>query len=329
MYLAHTLFSDHVADALKLFFNYFLVAALFWVGSNLMRRERIAREAFASFAAGCVVIAALNVLGIAGRVVISDQAVRRTVFGQNADLLGANMALGLVVLMVLAFGPGRWWRVRVVTATAAAFVLAKSLMLVSSRGAIVGVAIGVLAFTVNTTNIRLFARNLAIALVASAALSVAVYRSGSMMKRYQKTFETGSLSGRERIYPEAWQMFLDRPLFGWGPVDATFEMGRRTAGDTIGQHNADGISANPARETHNLALEVLTSMGVAGAAPIFLCMALSILTAWAARTGPRGTAPLTLVMTVLILSMNINWAASKQLWIVLAYAASSRQLRTA
>jgi hypothetical protein len=32
-------------------------------------------------------------------------------------------------------------------------------------------------------------------------------------------------------------------------------------------------------------------------------------------------------MVVLIMSMNINWAASKQLWIVLAYAASSPQGR--
>ena len=131
-------------------------------------------------------------------------------------------------------------------------------------------------------------------------------------------------------------MFIERPVFGWGPIDANFELGTRTAGFTIGRHNADGISANPARETHNLGLEVLTSMGVAGAAPIFLCVALCVLTAWTARTGPRGTAPLTLVTVVLILSMNINWAASKQLWIVLAYAASSptvrrinRQLRAA
>jgi O-antigen ligase len=327
MYLAHTVFSDHVADSLKLFFNYLLVAVLFWVASNLMRRERIVREALASFAAGCVVIAAMNVLGIASRVVISDQAVRRTVFGQNADLLGANMALGLVVLMVLAFGTDRWWRLPVVAATAAAFVIAKSLMLVSSRGAIVGVAVGVLAFTLDTANVRSFARNLIIAILAAAALSAAVYRSGSMVKRYQKTFETGSMSGREQIYPEAWQMFADRPLFGWGPIDANFELGTRTAGYTIGQHNADGISANPARETHNLVLEVLTSMGIVGAMPIFLCVALSVLTAWFARTGPRGTAPFTLVMVVLIMSMNINWAASKQLWIVLAYSASSPQGR--
>jgi O-antigen ligase len=168
---------------------------------------------------------------------------------------------------------------------------------------------------------------LIIAILAAAALSAAVYRSGSMVKRYQKTFETGSMSGREQIYPEAWQMFADRPLFGWGPIDANFELGTRTAGYTIGQHNADGISANPARETHNLVLEVLTSMGIVGAMPIFLCVALSVLTAGFARTGPRGTAPFTLVMVVLIMSMNINWAASKQLWIVLAYAASSPQGR--
>jgi O-antigen ligase len=337
VYVAHTLFTEHVIEAAKLFFNYLLVAMLFWVGSNLMRRETVAREALASFVAGCTVAAVMNVLGIASRIVMSDQAVRRTVFGQNADLLGANMALGLVMLMVLTFGADRrFWRWRVVAAAAVSLILAKSLLLVGSRGAIVGVAVGVVAFTVQTGSIRSFARNLVVAILAAAALTVAISRSQSMLKRYQKTLDTGSMSGREQIYPEAWQMVVERPLLGWGPIDSNHELGSRTAGYTIGQHNADGISANPARETHNLPLEVLTSMGIVGALPLFLCLTVCIAGAWVARSGPRGTAPFTLLMVVLILSMNINWAASKQLWIVLAYAASSsgrrrigRQLRAA
>jgi O-antigen ligase len=325
MYLAHTLFSDHAGEALKLFFNYLLVVMLFWAGSNLMRHERVAREALVSFVAGCLAVATLNVFGIASRIVMSDQAVRRTVFGQNADVLGANMALGLVVLMVLTFRPhARLWRWAVVGASAIAIVIAKSLVLVGSRGSILGVAAGVLAFATHTGNIRTFARNVTIALLAAAALTVLIYRSGSMVKRYQKTLETGSMSGRERIYPEAWDMFLRRPIFGWGPIDNNYELGRRTAAYKIGQHNADGLSASPTRETHNLALEVLTSMGVAGALLFASCLGLCTYAAWTARRGPRGTAPLTIMAAVLILSMNINWAASKQLWVVLAYASASK-----
>ena len=143
------------------------------------------------------------------------------------------------------------------------------------------------------------------------------------MKRYEKTFETGSMSGREEIYPEAWRLFRERPLIGWGPIDTQYQLAMRTAGFTIGEHNADGLSASQSREMHNLLLEILASMGIVGGLPLLVCLAVSIAAAWNARAGPRGTAPFTLLAVALVLSMGINWSASKQLWFILAYATAS------
>ena len=50
--------------------------------------------------------------------------------------------------------------------------------------------------------------------------------------------------------------------------------------------------------------------------------------AWKARAGYHGTTPLALVTVVLVLSMDANWSASKQGWVLLAYAAASGQLST-
>ena len=323
-YVAHGLFSDHVPEVAKLFFNYLLVTILFWVGHNLMRSERVARGALVSFTAGCAVVAALNVAGIATRVVVSDQTARSIVFGQNADVLGANMALGLVMLMVVTFdGRQSIARPRVILGAVVALVIAKSLMLVGSRGAILGVVAGVVSFTCWSGNLRTFARNFGIAVAAGAALSIVVYRSDSLMKRYEKTFETGSMSGREEIYPEAWRLFAERPLFGWGPIDTQYELAMRTAGFTIGEHNADGVSASQSREMHNLLLEILASMGIVGGLPLLLCLVASFGAAWRARAGPRGTGPFTLLVVALVLSMGINWSASKQLWFILAFATAS------
>jgi len=308
-YVAHGLFSEHVPEVAKLFFNYLLVTMLFWVGHNLMRCERVARGALVSFTAGCASAAALNVAGVATRVVVSDQTARSIVFGQNADVLGANMALGLVMLMVVTFDRGQpLARPRVIFGALVAVVIAKSLMLVGSRGAILGVVAGVVSFSCGSGNLRTFARNLGIALAAAVALSVVVYRSDSLMKRYEKTFETGSMSGREEIYPEAWRLFWERPLFGWGPVDTQYELAMRTAGFTIGEHNADGLSASQSREMHNLLLEILASMGIFGGLPLLVCLVVSSRAAWRARAGPRGTGPFTLLVVALVLSMGINWS---------------------
>jgi O-antigen ligase len=324
LYFALGLFSEHFAEAAKLFLNYVLVAFLFWVGGNLMRRQTVACAALWSFVLGCALVATLNVLGIATRVVETDQTVRRIVFGQDANLLGGNMALGLVAVMALTFsGETKLMHPRLILGAGLAFPLAKSLMLAGSRGAIMAVVAGVLAFTFQTTNIRSFARNVVVALLAAAALTVVIYRSDSMLRRYQKTLSTGSMSGREQIYPEAWQMFSERPLLGWGPIDSNYELGMRTAGFSIGKHNADGQTAKADKDTHNLVLDVLTSMGLLGGLPLFVCLAVCACGAWKARAGQHGTTPLALVIVVLVLSMDANWSASKQGWIILAYAAAS------
>jgi O-antigen ligase len=334
MYVALGMFTEHVPEVAKMFLNYLLVTCLFWVGSNLMRNPHIARAALLSFVLGCATIAVMNVLGIATRLVFTDQTSRSVVFGQDANLLGGNMALALVMLMTLTFGQkGKLVQPRLIGAVLVAFVLAKSLMLAGSRGAILAVGAGVLAFTLQTGDIRSFAKNLAVAVLVAAALSVVLYRSDSMIKRYQRTLSTGNMSGREQLFPDAWQMFKERPLLGWGPIDNMYELGLRTAGFQFGKKNADGQSLLAARDTHNLILDVLTSMGIVGGAPLFVCLAVCVTSAWKARSGPLGTMPLALSVVVLILSMDANWSASKQGWTVLAFAAASgaaaprRQLR--
>src|SRR5436190_16270756 len=207
-YASLGLFSVHLGETAKLFLNYAIVACLFWIETNLLRRERLARGALWSFVLGCSVVATLNVLGIGTKVVESDDTTRRIVFGQDANLLGGNMALALVALMTLTFGGrSRLLQPRVIGSTAIAFVLAKSLMLAGSRGAVLALAGGVLAFGFQTLDIRAFARTFIVTAAVAASLIYVVYRSDSMMKRYTVTVESGSMSGREQIFPEAVKMF--------------------------------------------------------------------------------------------------------------------------
>lgn len=324
-----SLFSEHSSEAAKLFANYLQVVLLFWVGTNLMRIHAMAEAALWSFVAGCALIGLMNFLGIASQTVVSDLTSRQIVFGQDANRLGGNMGLGLLMLMTLVFKPHlKVIRPGTLLGIALAFVLAKSLMLAGSRGAITAVAVGVVAYAMRAPDARSFLKQAGVTLLIVAALSLVIYRSDSMMKRYGRTLNEGNMSGREDLYPEAWEMFRERPLLGWGPIDHNYELGLRTAGFELGEKNSDGRSLVLNRDTHNLVLDVLTSVGLVGGLPLFVCIAVCLISAWNARAGAAGTAPLVLSITVLALSMDTNWSASKQGWLVYAYAvASSRPLR--
>lgn len=319
MYLARMLFVDHFDEARRLSVNYVIVTLLFWTGSSLMARERIARLALFSFVLGCVGISMLTIVGTYSGALQG----RGMVLGQDANLLGGNMALGLMILMILTFGVENIWTPKTIGAVAIAALLAKAIVAAGSRGAILATAGGVVAFAAGGGTGKTAKRNMAIVLLVLGALFAAVYHSDSMWNRYTDSVAQGDMSGREDLYPEAWQMFLEKPLLGWGPIDNMYELGLRTASLGIGKKNADGLSTAENRDTHNLILDILTSVGVIGSAPLIICLGLCAGAAWKARRGPRGPGPLALMAVVLLLSMDTNWSASKQGWTILAYVAVS------
>jgi O-antigen ligase len=128
-------------------------------------------------------------------------------------------------------------------------------------------------------------------------------------KRWEETIGEGRLAGRERIYPAATQMFLERPLFGWGTVQNLYVLGPRV-----------GLVK---RDTHNLALFVLTETGLAGGIPYFIGVGLAAAAAWRARRGPLGIAPVALMACLLVVNMSITWHVRKIHWLVLGLALAS------
>jgi O-antigen ligase len=152
-------------------------------------------------------------------------------------------------------------------------------------------------------------------LVVTAAIGLGIwvtYRSETMERRFERTLNEGSLANREEIYPEAWGMFLDKPLLGWGPTINMWELGSR-----VGERD------HPFRDTHDLLLEVLTVTGALGAIPFFAGILLCLRAAWKARHGPAGVLPLALLVFILVSNIGANLLYSKITWIVLAYALAS------
>src|SRR5260370_74268 len=125
------------------------------------------------------------------------------------------------------------------------------------------------------------------------------------------------MAGREDLFPNAWKMFLEKPVLGWGPIDNWDELGRRAP-----LRRADHPEGE--REPHNAILDVLTATGLTGAIPVFIALALCTTAAWRARSGPRGVLPLAMVAVVVVVNMGGSFLmVSKLDWIAMAYAAAS------
>src|SRR5262249_54298880 len=132
------------------------------------------------------------------------------------------------------------------------------------------------------------------------------YYEENVRGRWLRTFETGSMAGREKRFPEAWNMFMSHPIVGWGPVANYMELGVRI-------HKVGG-------DPHNLYLWVLTEVGLAGALPYFAGLAICFSVAWQGRRGPHGVLPLALFLTVAAINMSTTWQTRKLHWLVLGYA---------
>src|SRR5206468_7131258 len=139
-------------------------------------------------------------------------------------------------------------------------------------------------------------RNAFVTALALGFVVAVAYNSPVMRTRFEDTVEHGALAGRERIYPALGQMFTERPVIGWGPVNNKYELGIRL-----------DERVRRRRDAHNLILEVLTSTGLTGVIPFALGAALSVAAAWRARRRAHGVLPFALAAVVLTANMSGNW----------------------
>jgi O-antigen ligase len=80
------------------------------------------------------------------------------------------------------------------------------------------------------------------------------------------------------------------------------------------------------RDAHNLLLELLTALGLAGAVPFLIGLGMAVVAAWRGRTSPYGIVPLALIAVFLVANISTNLVAYKPFWWVLALALASGQL---
>jgi O-antigen ligase len=298
---------DIYLSFIKYYFATFVqLLLLFWISSNLMRHDQTVRATLLTLAISCIVLAIGQTLGLTSELYRTKG--RLTALGANPNTIGNTLSLGLLALVGLAYGRGEMNR-----RARAAFWLFSGFLLVAivrtgSRGAIVALLAGLLVFMAKRAGLGLKVK-LGLALILCvAALVIASYYIEPVRVRWEATFTKGDTAGRDVIYANAWDMFLERPVFGWGPA-FLFELGSRLGLQT--------------RDTHNLFLWLLDQGGLVGAMPFMGALFLCCRSAWRARKSIQGILPMAMLVCLLVTNMKGTGIHSKLLWLVLGYAAAS------
>ncbi|MFN2491855.1 MAG: O-antigen ligase family protein [Pyrinomonadaceae bacterium] len=296
--------------------NVFLLiqlTVLCWIAYNVMRDGRVAEKAFLTFAGGCVLLAALQVTGIASRPVDADAAIiRMTALGFHPNNLARILMLGLLATIGLTYGRAKSLLRPLAISWPFIILIGAALIQTGSRGGLLALVAGLMTLVLRrgTNSSKLL--NAAALLLVVGFLFLAALQSDVMRARFEETVEEGDLARREQIYPAAWEMFQEKPLLGWGPITSTYELGTRLG-------HPDEETKNP----HNLILFGLVSTGLIGSLPLFAGIALATLSAWKMRHGPQGILPLAMMVAVLIANMSGVWLFNKLHWLVMAYALAS------
>ena len=298
-------------------FNIMLLSQLTllgWIGFCLMRDPKTAERALLVFAIGCVILAALQITGVAARGVEADRAaiVRVTAFGFHPNNLARILMLGLLAIIGVAMARAKGMARPLLITSPLVLLLCIALVQTGSRGGLLALGAGVMTLVLRRGTILMKVLNGMGLLVLLGIFFLAAMQSDIMRSRFEETLEDGDLARRDLIYPTAFQMFQERPWMGWGPVNSTFELGMRL-----------GHPEEETKNPHNIILYGLVSTGIIGTIPLLVGMGFAGANAWKTRNGPHGILPLAMVVSVLIANMSGLWLFNKLHWLVMSYAMAS------
>jgi O-antigen ligase len=303
VYAVNGLFMDELSSQ---FFQRLMtliqLVLFFWAGSNLLKEEKLTREALLAYALAAVLVA-LGVV-VEGSSFSAEGGARATTLGEDPNNQAVVLALAVQMLMGLHLAKSyRFLGSRMLFPTLV-FLLLVAIVYTGSRTGFLALIIGFLPYLLMKSRARMTAVGLVV-LTLMVAVQLAVSNPMSS-QRWSLAFQEGSLAGREKITWEGMDMVLERPLLGWKPVEFWAELGRRHKGLW---EQADA---------HNLYLHLLLEVGAVGTFPFLVGLWLCTRSAWRVRTRTLGSVPLALMLTILVATLGLTWVARKPLWFVLA-----------
>jgi len=289
-----------------------------WIMFNVLQFPDMRHKALWALIWGCFLCALLHIVGI-GVVSLAGLEGRSSVFGENANTVGATYAVALTVLVGLGMFKDVRLRQRVLLFLmfgAVAIGLAKT----GSRSAVLILAMGISVVIFYGRAFGGKSKRLALAAAIGIILAGVVWQIPTVIERFQQVSSSAELrkrEGRVRMAPVLWEIFLRSPIYGSGPDDYSVELTRRAMPYLLREHRL--ISA------HNLALMLLAETGIIGFV-LFACGVRPSLTgAWRARLSPCGSLPLALLVSLVIAGLTVSQPGHYLVfWFAMAYGLAGR-----
>ena len=285
-----------------------------WVMFNVLQFPQARRGGLWALVWGCSLCALFHIGGIG--VVEVDHGIegRSSVFGQNANVIGAIYAVAVIILVGLGMFRGVKLRERLLMLVLTA-VVGAGMAKTGSRTAFLILGMGVLVLLFQGRSFGSRTKRLASLLLIGAVLAAIVWQIPTVMQRFEEV-DPGNIyehNPRARMAPVLWEMFLRSPIYGSGPDWYQFELTRRAMPYLIKQQRT--IVA------HNLVLLLLVETGVIGFLLFSFGVGVALAAAWRARRNACGSLPLALLLPLAIAGAIVcDPSHNLVFWFAMAYA---------
>lgn len=285
-----------------------------WVMFNVLQFPEARRGGLWAFGLGCSLCALFHAVGVGVVEVPNGLDNRSSVFGQNANEVGASYATAAIALLGLWLRRSPTLLQRFLPFPLIALIgiaMAKT----GSRTAILILATGVLILFFWGKTFASKTKRLVSLLLLGAVVTVILWQIPTVMERFQELNpqNIGQNNPRARMAPVLWEMFLRSPLYGLGPDSYEWELTRRAMPYLI----RDGMLI----AAHNLFLLLLVETGIIGFLLFSAGVGTALLAAWRARHQACGPLPLALLVPFVIGAFTVcDPSHHLAFWVAMAYA---------
>jgi O-antigen ligase len=293
-----------------------------WIIFNVVQFPRQRRAGLWALVWGASLCALLHVLGIGVSAVDDGAEGRSTIFLTNANVIGANYAVAMIIVASLGLFSNVTPSRRLFSLASLALIgtgLAKT----GSRTAALLVVMGVLMLLFQSEALSSKGRRLISLLLIVVVLIAVAWQVPTVRHRFEKISPSNlqQIEGRVRMIPVLWEIFLRSPVYGSGPDHYQVELTRRAMPHLIREQRT--ISA------HNLVLLLLAETGVIGFLVFATGLWKALVSAWRVRTTPEGFLPLALLVPYVTCAIIFaNPLGHATFWLVIAYGLAGSAVLT-
>jgi O-antigen ligase len=268
---------------------------------------------------GVVIVLAGTLLLLSGALTTEEISKRSSILEYDENYFGSVLGLGAMIVITRLLRKKAPWPVSLLLLGLA--MMAVTVMLTTgSRGAFASFSLSAIGYAcvVNRRAIFRTKNMIIVGLVVTCTVILALH-SEVFRDRWGQTLELhggGAFSGRDTIWTVAVDMFMEKPLFGWGVGEGFVELGQRIRGEY-------GPVA-----THNAVLFSGLAGGVSGLACFvpFFFYPFALLTR--CRKSDLGGQLIALYAYVALVMMSLDWLDAKVFWLLYSIVlASCRQVQ--